>query len=190
MPFVIGVMGEIGAGKEEFFKLLQEIAPPRKIVRYSTSLILRETLEKWGIPVTRDNLQALAISMDETFGVGTLTRAMKKDIVTEKASIVIYDSIRWLSDFLFIRENFEHAIVYITADQKLRWERSVKRKEKEGEEKVTFKEFQEREKAVTESTISKLIPHARYRISNNGSLEDYRKKVQFIYDDLCNTESL
>ena len=72
-------------------------------------------------------------------------------------------------------ENFY--LIYVTADQKIRYERSVKRGEKAGESTTSFEEFQENERKGTESSISEVAKNADFKIVNNGNEKELEKQV-------------
>ena len=90
MKTVIGIVGEKGSGKGTFTKFLNDFLPG-KVSIVKSSDILGETLELWDIPKTRSNLQQLAIIMDDTYGVGTLTHAVEERISKSKNTIVAYE---------------------------------------------------------------------------------------------------
>lgn len=177
---IIGLVGEKGSGKETFGDLLQAIAPQKKIIRIRSSDILSETLTLWDIPKTRENLQDLAIYMDQGFGKGTLSQAVFKRIEKSEADIVIFDGVRWDTDVDLIRKFPKNFLIYVTADLEVRFERIKARKEKAFEEGTTLKQFMHEEKKLTELQIPKIGKTADFKIENNGNLEDLKQKVEEI----------
>src|SRR5258708_748467 len=142
MKMIIGLVGETGSGKGTLIQIFKEIVQPHTVFHASTVGILRETFDLWRITPTKRNLQILAIRMDESFGLGTLTRALKHRIDASDATFIIYDCIRWQSDLRLIRSYPQHLIVYVTTkDPKTRWERTRLRGEKEDEKNATFEQF-------------------------------------------------
>lgn len=174
---VVGLVGEKGSGKETFTDCLEKIIGNKSIIRIRSSDILVETLNLWDIPVTRSNLQNLAVTMKDGFGDGVLTRAVSRKINHVKFEIIIFDGIRWKSDVVMLRTFSQSLLVYITAGTKIRFERLVVRKEKEGEGAMTFEQFLREEKAQTEVFIPEIGAEADYKIVNNGSLEELKKTV-------------
>lgn len=184
MKLVIGLIGENGSGKDTFTTFFRAEAATKKVKRIKFSDILGETLNAWGIPASRSNLQNLAIVMDGQFGKGTLTTATSKRIHDGKADVFILEGIRWATDIQMLK-NFENSIlVYITADPKIRFERMKKRKEKVGEKDLTYERFQREEKAKTETDIPKLGQKADFLIENNGSFEEFREKVREVVQNI------
>jgi dephospho-CoA kinase len=58
----------------------------------------------------------------------------------------------------------------VTADQKLRWERTIGRDEK-ADDNITFEKFEEMERAETEVHIPEIGAKADFVIKNENSLE-------------------
>ena len=116
--------------------------------------------------------------MDENFGKGTLTNAIYERIKNDKKNIVIYDGIRWQTDVEMIRSFHKNILIYITANPKVRYERLKERKEKIGEENLTFEQFMKEEKAYTEIFISRIGKTADFKIENNYSIEKFKDKVK------------
>ena len=69
-------------------------------------------------------------------------------------------------------------MVYITADQPLRYERLKNRSEKVRETGLSFDQFMKEENIETEKLIPQLGEQADVKIENAGSLEDFKTKVE------------
>lgn len=199
MTLVIGLTGEKGSGKQTFTDFLIQIAtsatPPRndkenitiKQVRFSD--ILAETLELWDIPATRANFQKMAIVMNEGFGLGTLTHAVYTRISHSKANIIILDGIRWETDPEMLRKFPNNLLVYITADASIRYERLKKRGDKANEKNASFEQFMAEETAKTEIFIPKIGASADIKIENNRSLEEFRIKIEDLYNQKIKSQT-
>lgn len=176
--FVIGLVGEMGSGKETFGKTLQEEIRGLRVERFTFSALLRQTLELWDISATRENLQKLARVMDDGFGTGALTRAGRCRIDRLEADVIVVDGVRWESDYDFIRSLPNHLLVFITADPEIRLERLRARREKAGEGDMTREQFAEASAARNEVSIPSIGARADRRIENNGTLEDFKVKIK------------
>jgi dephospho-CoA kinase len=180
---VIGLVGEKGAGKETFSKILTGLLPRKSISVISSGKFLKETLDLWGIETTRKHLQRLAIVMDAEYGDGTVTQAIRTRILNDPSEIIIFDGIRWQTDVDLIRSFPNNLLIYITADPKTRFKRLVERNEKSGESKTTWEQFLKEEKEKTETDIPKLGSKADFKAENNGTLEGLKEKVtEFVKD--------
>lgn len=177
MKLIVGLVGEKGSGKETFGNILKGLLPQKDIDRIHFSDILIETLDLWDIPKTRANLQILAQYMDK-FGTGLLSKAIKKRAENSKAEIIIVDGIRWQPDFEMLKSFQKSLLIYITADLKLRYERTKKRCEKAFEEATSFGQFIKEEKAKNEILIPRIGEKADYKIVNNGSMKEFKLAVE------------
>lgn len=188
MKKVIGLIGEKGSGKQTFVNFLKQIATepsaPRndrgevlniRQVRFSD--ILAQTLMIWDLPISRVNLQKLAIMMNETFGETALANAAKFSIEGDNADVVIFDGIRREAELKLVRGMKNHLLLYITAKQNLRYQRLKKRSEKVGETHLTYEQFLAEEKSKAEESISSLGKIADKKLGNNGSLEEFKNKI-------------
>ena len=178
MKRIIGLIGEKGSGKQTFVNFLKEITPDLNIRQVRFSDILAQTLMIWDIPITRANLQKLSLTMDDAFGQASLANAAKFSSEGDSANIIIFDGIRRDTELKLVKEMKNNILIYITAEQKLRYERLKKRSEKVGEVGLTFAQFLEEEKSKAEINIPTLGKKADLEIENNGSLEQFKEKVK------------
>lgn len=178
MKKVIGLVGEKGSGKQTFVNFLKEILPDKNIRQVRFSDILAQTLLIWDIPNTRSNLQKLSLSMEETFGQSSLANAAKFSIEGDSADVVIFDGIRRQTELDLVKNMPESILIYITAEQRLRYERLKLRSEKVGEVGLTYEQFLEEEKSKAEKNIPSLGKKANLKIENNGTLDKFREKVK------------
>lgn len=187
MNTVIGLVGEKGGGKGTFTNLLREIAVNKKINHIRSGDVLLETLKLWAIAANRENFQKLAVAMDQSFGVGTLTNAVHKRIINEPADIVVFDGVRWETDSQMVRRFPKNFIVYITADIHIRYERTKGRKEKTDEGETSFEQFLREEQAQTEAFIPRIAATADIRIENNKSFTELREEISTFYNKYLKT---
>lgn len=188
MTLVIGLVGEKGSGKQTFVNFLKQIATspsaPRndkggvlniRQVRFSD--ILASTLVLWDIVVTRPNLQKLSLIMNDAFGAEALANAAKFSIAGDSADIIILDGIRRETEYKLVKSIKNNLVIYITAEQKLRYERLKIRSEKVGETGLTFEQFLKEEESRAESEIPKISLKADIKLENNGTKEKFKEKV-------------
>lgn len=202
MKLVIGLVGEKGSGKQTFVNFLKEIASsslgkstrlssPRndgvgglniRQVRFSD--ILAETLLIWDIPISRVNLQKLAIMMNTTFGETALANAAKFSIEGDLADVLIFDGIRREAELKLVKGMKNQVLIYITADQKLRYQRLKKRSEKVGETGLTYEQFLAEEKSKAEENIPFLGKKADQKLENNGTLAEFKTQIIKLWQEL------
>ncbi len=184
MQTVLGLVGEKGSGKETFTIFLEELAPNKKIAHIRFSDLLKETLEDWSLPQTRENLQKLAVVLNTGFGEGTLSHAICERVKNTQAEIIVIDGVRWDSDVELVRTFDKNFLIYITADLETRFERLKKRGEKQDEETTSFEQFKKEEQAPNEILISQIGSKADFKLENNGSFEELKTKIADLYKKL------
>ncbi len=178
---VIGEVGGQGAGKEELWKAICKISRENEIfayARYSTSVFLRKMLGNMDIVDGRDNITKLVTFLEATRGEGDAMRRMLESVRGERPTLRIIDSIRMLADETFLRAESHNILLYITADQKIRYDRVKRRGDKPGEKELTWEKFLEQEASLTEKHIPEIGSRADWEIENNGSLEELEEKVR------------
>ncbi len=187
MRILIGLVGEKRGGKGTFVKYFRRLCGENQSAYHRFSEILSETLDLWGLENTRSNLQNLSIAMKNTFGDGTLMRAVKARMQKEKAGVVLLDGVRWKDDEALIRSftretGWFNRLIYVTADPEVRWKRGLLDAEKADEAKMTFDEFMTAELKETETYIPEIGSRADIRMDNNGNEKEFFEKIKRVYE--------
>jgi dephospho-CoA kinase len=185
MKTVIGIVGEKGSGKGTFVHILQALSN-KFVDSVKSSGLLAETLTMWDIPLTRSNLQQLAIIMKGKYGDTSLSHAIEKRIQDSKHSIIVYDGIRWQEDVDMLRKFPKSILIYVTAPAEVRYKRLLARKEKVGEGEATFEQFMTEEQVPTETQIPAIATQADVKIENIGTKEELEDKVKEFYSTITN----
>ncbi|NTU66434.1 MAG: AAA family ATPase [Candidatus Moranbacteria bacterium] len=174
---VFGLIGEKGAGKGTVSDYMIE---KYGAVHYGTSKILRRTLEDIHLPVTRDNLVKLALVLKEGYGPTIIIDSLIHDMEKNGSDILIADGIRMHGDVDPFRKKYgeNFYLVYVTADLKLRYERTKARKEKAGEGDATLEQFLEEEGKLTEVSIHEIGRQADFKLNNNGTQDELEAQVE------------
>ena len=172
---IIGLLGESGSGKDVVANHLQE-KYGAKLFRFADPI--KETLNIYFEKSSREDQQWLALEFRNRFGKDILSKAIRKKI-DHTDGIIVINGIRFWEDYQFIESFGVGKTLYITADQKLRWERTRHRNEK-SDDNVSFEKFQEVEKIETEVHIPEIGKKADYTIRNEKDLEFLKKSVDEI----------
>ena len=172
---VIGLVGESGSGKDTVANYLQE--------KYGATAMrfvdpIRETLSIYFEKISRQDQIWLALEFKKRFGEDILCRGLEKRIAAVDGMVVI-NGIRFREDSEFIRRYPDSYVIYITADQKLRWERTRGRNEK-ADDDISFENFQVMEGAETEVLIPEIGAQSDFTVINESTFEDLLKSVDEI----------
>ncbi|MFH1968408.1 MAG: AAA family ATPase [bacterium] len=182
MKKIIGLTGEIGAGKDTFCQYVKENYQNVFVFRFSDALT--EILKMFFDAVKRADQQWLGSSLKERFGDDILVRALIRKVNKIDEGIIILNGVRANGEAEAIKEN-GGKIIYITAEQKTRWERVCVRKEKSDDD-VPYEKFMEMEKASAELPIPKIGAAADFRIENNDSAELFYEEIKKLMESFDN----
>jgi len=190
MKAVIAFVGEPLSGKGTCAEVLEKIIK-KEYPKISTgsvrfSAVLSEVLEVLSIPHKRENYQALAQILKETFGLFVFTDEVLRRVeaLAPKTDIVFVDGVRWISDLKVPWSFPNHFVVYLTANQEVRFERAKKRKGYVGEESMSFEQFLKEGKEKTEQFISLIGEEAaNLQIDNNGTPKELEKQLRCFYKE-------
>lgn len=169
-PRVIGLVGEKGSGKGTFAELIERVAAPQRVARIRFSDVLRETLDLWDVPKTREHLQDLAAVMVEQYGPDALSHAIEVRVFRAAAAIVVLDGLRWKADAVLLNRFPHHLLVYVTAPSRARFERLSDRSENVGERGMSYEQFLFEERKITEVDIPTIGAAADIRVENTDTL--------------------
>lgn len=173
---VIAIIGEQAGGKGATADIIRKHYGGSRL---TISNILRRTLDSLHLESSRENLTDLALVLKNGFGKSVLMKAMLKEVENEDADLVIVDGLRMPGDPDPFKSEYgnDFTLVYITADQKTRYERSVGRGEKSGESDTSFVDFVANETRETEKYIAEVGASADFIIKNNKNQKELEKQI-------------
>jgi dephospho-CoA kinase len=182
---VIGVVGDIGSGKDEVLKHLRN----RYGVPYiSTGDIVRQMAQQEGVVGTRENLEAISRRCFTEIGRGCFVRMAGQEIQKRGWKIAGISGVRSPDDVAVMKEMFGDGFILVRVDIKdpaIRFERVRLRGERR--DPLTLEAFQEQDKnEEREFQISRAEALADYCLDNSGTLEDLRRQI----DDLVASQKL
>jgi dephospho-CoA kinase len=163
---IVGLLGETGSGKDTVAEYLKE-EYGAKLMRFADPM--KETLSIYFDKLSKADQSWLYLVFKERFGEDVLSRAMAKRVEDEKSSLIVINGLRMPSDYDFVKKYPDSYVLYITLDQKIRWERVASRGEKT-DDKISFKKFQELDRQETEVHISEVGAKADKKINNDKDL--------------------
>ncbi len=181
---IIGLTGTLAAGKGVVSDYLKE----EGFIYLSHSDELRELLKERGIEITRKNLQDEGNKLREKEGGDALTKRIKKKIKSKKYNDFIVDSIRNPAEVKSLRELKNFFLVVVDAPQKKRFKR-IKERNRENDPQ-TWGDFVKVDKRDQEEDnengqqVKKCMEMADFKLINDGSLEEVRKKINKLYREI------
>lgn len=171
---VIGLAGRLASGKGTVARHLVETYSADKT---RSSDPLRETLDIFSIPQTREHLDVLSTFMRETYGENVIAQAVKRYLTKSDASVVIFDGMRRLVDVEAIR-SFEHSLfIFADVDQNTRYTRSVGRNENVGDDTMALEDFLAKDSDEPQQQIEALKEYADVVLDNNGTPDELARQL-------------
>jgi dephospho-CoA kinase len=180
---ILGFVGPIASGKGTACEYLNK---EYQATTHRFSTMLRDVLNRLYIPQTRENLQAVSLVLRQQFGDDMLAKVISQDVANDPSEMIAIDGIRRLPDIAFLKELPGFYLVYINADQKIRYERITKRDENTDDTQKTFEQFQQDEQREAEKHIAEVGQQANIQINNDGNLDDLHKQIDKIIEDIKN----
>jgi len=165
---IIGLAGETGSGKDTVAHYLKR--------RYDVDLLrfgmpLKKTLDLFFDKSSKEDQAWLYTMFKDRFGEDVLHKGVLR-YVHQHNGIMCVNGMRMMMDLEFIRSFENSYILYVTADQKLRWERTIHRGEKSDDDQ-TLEEFKKFEaEAETEKAVPKIGKEADFVVKNDGTMDD------------------
>ena len=180
---IIGVAGTIASGKGELGNILVE----RGFKRLSLSDEIRDMMRKKGMDLTRDSLTVFADSMRKSEGAGFWARRIISKMIPG-ANYVI-ESIRNPAEVEEFRKIDGFFLVGVDAPVQLRFERTAARAREQDPQRFTdFLMIDARDRGVGQQDYgqqnARVLDMTDLIIMNDGTIEDFRKKVLFFLERL------
>jgi dephospho-CoA kinase len=178
---ILGLVGPIASGKEETKKYLIE-KYKAKDCKFST--MLRDVLNRISIPTSRENMQKVSTVLRANFGEDLLAKGIANDASKLDADVVVIDGVRRLTDIEHLVALPNFFLIKIEADDKLRYDRMVKRNENPGDNEKTFEQFLKDHETEADSQVPSVMKTAKYSINNNGTFEELYKQIDELVEKL------
>jgi dephospho-CoA kinase len=180
---VLGIVGEIAAGKGVAAKYLQK-KYGAEIFKFSASM--RDVAARLYLEPTRQNIQGVSTAMRGAFGDDLFAKVMAKDVAASDADLIITDGIRRPSDIVELAKFPYFHLIAIVADEKTRYGRVKARNENEGDSEKTWEQFLTDAQAETELRIRDIASKAEFTINNNGTIDDLHQNLDAIMSKIKN----
>ncbi|MDD5251611.1 MAG: AAA family ATPase [Patescibacteria group bacterium] len=168
MPkIIIGLTGEIGAGKDTVANYLVE-KHHATVHKFSTAMF--DCLHRLDVTTTRENLATFSVITRQSYGEDLYARIVARDCGHDPSAIVVANGIRRPADMVHLKKLPGFRLVFVSAPERLRFERIRNRGEKENEKNMSWEEFAANEKLPTEAAIHEISDEADVRLDNAGDL--------------------
>ncbi len=178
MKKIIGIIGEMGSGKDTLCDYLKENFKNIHFLKFSDALT--DILKIFFAEIKRDDQQWLSSVLRERFGGDILVKALVKKIEGISDGMIILNGVRRPDDFKALK-SIGGKLIYVTAEPKIRWER-VKIRGEKADDDVSLEKFIEMGKAEAESLITVIGSEADFKIENNETKESFFQEIKKVID--------
>ena len=176
MNKIVAIVGMCGSGKS----IASDILEKKGFKKVYFGGVTLEKLKEKGLEVTPENEKMMREKLREDLGMGAFAKILLPKI--KELSIennVVLDGLYSWDEYKILNEELgkDMKTIAIITDKKIRYKRLTERKVRP----LTKKEAKERDLAEIEN-IAKAPPiaYADYFILNNGTLEEYEKRLEEI----------
>ncbi len=177
---IIGLVGETGSGKDTVAEYLAK-EYGAELMRFADPI--KDTLSIYFDKLSKEDQSWLYLVFKARFGDDILARAMAKRVEDSESDLIIINGVRMPSDYDFVKKYSDAHILYVTVDQKIRWERIANRGEKT-DDKISFEKFQELDRQETEKHIPEIGAKADRVIRNEKDLNHLLSEADVYMNEL------
>lgn len=174
MGKIVAIVGMCGSGKSIASKYFEDLG--YKNVYFGG--VTMEKLKEAGLEVTPENEKMMREKLRRELGMGAYAKVLLPRILElSKDYNVVLDGLYSWSELKILEEEFDMRTIAIVCDKNLRYDRLSKRDVR------PFNNEEAKKRDITEiENIEKAGPiaYADYFIYNNGSMEEYYKRLDEI----------
>lgn len=171
---ILGLVGEIAAGKSTATEYLKQ---KYGAVSFRFSDPLRDVLSRLHVENSRPNLQVLSTFLRGQYGEDLLSKVMALDVEDSEADLIITEGIRRPTDTTYLKRFKNFHIIALTAAERARYERLIKRSENADDKTKTWEQFQTDGRAESEQKIKEIAARANFTINNDGTVEQLHQQI-------------
>lgn len=177
---IIGLVGETGSGKDTVADYLEK-EYGAKLMRFADPI--KDTLSIYFDKLSKEDQSWLYLVFKARFGDDILSRAMAKRVEDSKDELIVINGVRMPSDYDFVKKYPRAQVLYVTVDQKIRWQRIASRGEKR-DDRISFEKFRELDCQETERHIPEIGKKADKTILNDKDLNHLLSDVDAYMSEL------
>jgi dephospho-CoA kinase len=178
---IIAFTGMPASGKSEAVQLAKDKGIP--VIRMG-DMVWEET-KRQGKPLDDKNVGEIAHNMREKHGMDIWAkRTVEKIRSLKKSPFLVIDGVRNMEEIEYFKKELgmKFLVIAIDAPDELRRKRAISRGRTD--DSKNLKDLEERDKREIRWGLQKVIADADIVIPNNGSLEDFKKKVLTVFKKL------
>lgn len=178
----IGTFGYCGSGQDT---LADDLCTEMGFLKFSLGDFIREIATKMGKSHSRESLQNVRLYLDKVYGRNYVSEEVLRRIQKTKSKKIIFTGIRRMEEYHLFRKELGMKLIYIYADENLRYQRMLHRaEEKDAGTIETLQRQMARETHIFD--YSELKKVADYQFDFNITLNEYNiRKSEILKTIIC-----
>ncbi len=177
MKLVLGIVGEIAAGKTTVTEYIRE---KYGAVSFRFSDMLRDVAKRVHLEPTRANLQQLSTVLRQNFGEDLMSKVLAADVSEAADPLIITEGVRRPSDVVYLKNLPGFKILALAAEPRTRYKRLTERSENPDDRSKTWEQFVADGEQESEQKIKEIMAAADVTIQNEGTKEALFKQIDQI----------
>lgn len=170
---VIAICGLPGSGKTTAIEAIEDLG-----IIVTMGDVVREEVKNRNLEPSGNNIGKIAKELREKNGPAIIAEKCVELIKRKNKKIIFIDGVRSISEVTVFRKYWTFPIIAIIVDEEKRFKHLFERNR--SDDPKTLEDLKERDKREIEFGLDKVLELAEYRIYNNSSIEDLKKKTRKI----------
>ncbi|MFX1601251.1 MAG: AAA family ATPase [Promethearchaeota archaeon] len=176
---VLAICGLPGSGKTTAIEAIEDLG-----IIVSMGDVVRNEVKQRNLEPSGNNIGRIAKELREKSGPAIIAEKCVDLIKSKNEEIVFVDGVRSLSEVNIFRRYWKFPIIAIIVDEEKRFKYLFERNR--SDDPKSLKDLKERDKREIEFGLDRVLENADYKILNNSSIEDLKKKTREIVVNIIN----
>ncbi|MFX0023359.1 MAG: AAA family ATPase [Candidatus Hermodarchaeota archaeon] len=168
---VIAICGLPGSGKTTAIEAIEDLG-----IIVTMGDVVRDEVKLRNLEPSGDNIGKVAKELRENKGPAIIAEKCVELIKKKNEEIVFVDGIRSVSEVIVFRKYWDFPIIAIIVDEEKRFKHLFERNR--SDDPKSIEDLKERDRREIEFGLDQVLEIAEYRIYNNSSIEDLKKKTR------------
>jgi dephospho-CoA kinase len=168
---ILTITGLPGSGKTSAIEAIRDLG-----VIVSMGDVVRNEAKKRNLKLNGENLGRVAKELRVIGGQDIIAKKCVELIKDLEGDIIFVDGVRSLSEVNIFRKYWKFPIIAIVVNEEIRFQRLFERAR--SDDPKSLDELRERDIRELEFGLVQVLEEANYKIVNNSTLEDLKKKTR------------
>ncbi len=168
---VLAICGLPGSGKTTAIEAIEDLG-----IIVTMGDVVRDEVKERNLEPSGNNIGKIALELREKCGPAIIAEKCVELIKKKNEEIIFVDGVRSLSEVSIFRKYWKFPIIAIVVDEEKRFKHLFERNR--SDDPKSLEDLKERDRREIEFGLDKVLQNADYKIKNNSSIEDLKKKTR------------